>query len=180
VASWLQWTAGPRGVFRCAKSLDDEGILVLSDGLGDSRLPNGRDLRHTHRVRPLNRDLADAGSARVGRVVASEPPSAEATAAAAPSFLMPPLWREVLRPVYTPRGAGGYSRARRAYPLSGISGTLPLSRGHAGPPLAPLPMFTWERSAQLGTPLPVLAAIWSGLGRSLGEFPSYDRVTPYG
>jgi len=32
-ASWLQCTGGPRWVFRCAKSWDEEGTLVLSDGL---------------------------------------------------------------------------------------------------------------------------------------------------
>jgi len=41
---WLSWLGGPRGVFRCAKVLDDEGTLVLEEGLGDARLPYGRDI----------------------------------------------------------------------------------------------------------------------------------------
>jgi len=44
--------------------------------------------------------------------------------------------------------------------------------GPPGPPLAPLPLFTWEGSAHFGTPRPVDPAIWSNLGRSLGELPS--------
>ena len=50
-----------------------------------------------------------------------------------------------------------------------MSGTL---GGPPGPPLEPLPLFTWDGSAQLGTPSPVNPAIWSSLGRSLGELPS--------
>ena len=38
-ANRLSWLGGPRGVFRCAKALDDEGTLVLHEGLGDARLP---------------------------------------------------------------------------------------------------------------------------------------------
>ena len=44
--------------------------------------------------------------------------------------------------------------------------------GPPGPPLAPLPLFNWDGSAQFGTPRPVNPAIWSSLGRSLGELPS--------
>jgi len=44
--------------------------------------------------------------------------------------------------------------------------------GPPGPPLAPLPLFSWEGSAQFGTPCPVNPAIWSSLWRSLGELPS--------
>ena len=44
--------------------------------------------------------------------------------------------------------------------------------GPPGPPLEPLPLFTWDGSAQFGTPSPVNPAIWSSLGRSLGELPS--------
>jgi len=41
---WLQWLGGPRGVLRCVMALNDEGTLVLSEGLGDPRLPSGRDV----------------------------------------------------------------------------------------------------------------------------------------
>jgi len=44
--------------------------------------------------------------------------------------------------------------------------------GPPGPPLEPLPLFSWDRSAQFGTPSPVNPAIWSSLGRSLGRLPS--------
>jgi len=37
--SWLLYDGSPRGVFRCAKVLDDDGVLVLVEGLGDSILP---------------------------------------------------------------------------------------------------------------------------------------------
>ena len=71
-ANRLSWLGGPRGVFRCAKALDDEGILVLHGGLGDARLPYGRDIRADTRIRDLDRDLADAASARAGLAVAPE------------------------------------------------------------------------------------------------------------
>jgi len=66
----LFWLRGPRGVFRCAKVLDDEGTLVLQEGLGDARLPYGRDIRADTRIRDLDRDPADAASARAGLAVA--------------------------------------------------------------------------------------------------------------
>jgi len=50
--------------------------------------------------------------------------------------------------------------------------TIPFLGGPPGPPLAPLPLFTWEWSAKLGTPRPVSPAVRSSLGRSLGELPS--------
>jgi len=50
-----------------------------------------------------------------------------------------------------------------------MSGTLGVP---PGPPLEPLPLFTWDGSAQFGTSSPVNPAIWSSLGRSLGELPS--------
>jgi len=84
------------------KTLDEEGTLVLSKGLGDPRLPYGRDVTHRHRVRPLDRDLADAGWARVGRVVAPKPPSAPAATASATAALRPPLWGTVSRPAHVP------------------------------------------------------------------------------
>jgi len=86
-ANRLSWLGGPRGVFRCAKALDDEGTLVLHEGLGDARLPYGRDIRADTRTRDLDRDLADAASARAGLAVAPEPPSAAAASASAPLAL---------------------------------------------------------------------------------------------
>jgi len=159
-------------VFRCAKVLDDEGTLVLQEGLGDARLPYGRDIRADSRIRALGRDLADAGSARAGLVVAPEPPSAPAAWASAPLALRPPSWGRVSRPAYVSRLAGRPARPRRAYPLRGSGGTTSTLGGPPGPPLAPLPLFTWDGSAQFGTPFPVNPAISSSLGRSLGELPS--------
>jgi len=169
---WLSWLGGPRGVFRCAKVLDDEGTLALEEGLGDARLPYGRDIRADLRIRALDRDLADAGSARAGLVVAPEPPSAPAASASAPLALRPPSWGRVSRPAYVSRVAGRPARTRRAYPFGGSGGTTSTLGGSPGPPLAPLPLFTWEGSAQFGTPRPVNPAIWSSLGRSLEELPS--------
>jgi len=97
-ASWIQWLGGPRRVFRCAKTLDEEGTLVLSEGLGDPCPSYGRDVTAFHRVRLFDRDLADAGSARVGLVVAPEPPSAPAATSSAPAILRPPFWGVVSRP----------------------------------------------------------------------------------
>jgi len=170
--NWLSWLGGPRGVFRCAKVLDDEGTLVLEEGLGDARLPYGRDIRADLRIRALDRDLADSGSARAGFVVAPEPPSAPAASVSAPLALRPPSWGRVSRPAYVSLLASRPARSRRAYPPGGSGGTTATLGGPAGPPLAPLPLFTWEGSAQFGTPSPVNPAIWSSLGRSLGELPS--------
>jgi len=170
--NWLSWLGGPRGVFRCAKVLDDEGTLVLEEGMGDARLPYGRDIRADLRIRALDRDLADAGSARVGLVVAPGPPSAPAASASAPLALRPPSWGRVSRPACVSRVAGRPARTRRAYPLGGSGVTTSSLGGPPGPPLAPLPLFTWDGSAQFGTPRPVNPAIWSSLGRSLGELPS--------
>jgi len=39
--SWLLYDGSPRGVFRCAKVLNDDGVLVLMEGLGDATLPCG-------------------------------------------------------------------------------------------------------------------------------------------
>ena len=101
---WLQWLGGPRGVFRCAKTMDDEGILDLSEGLGDPRLPYGRDVNAGLRIRPLDRDLADAESARADLVVAPEPPSAPAASASAPVVLRSPMWGGLSGPAYVPEG----------------------------------------------------------------------------
>ena len=106
------------------------------------------------RIQPLDRDLVDPGSARVGLVVASEPPSAPTASVSAPVVLRPPLWRAVSRPAYLPRWPGRHARTRRAYSLGDRSGTTPHLGGLPGPPLAPLSLFTWEGSAQLGTPRP--------------------------
>ena len=146
--------------------------MVLWEGLGDPHFPYGREVTAALRIRTLDRDWADAKSARVGLVVALEPLSAQAATASAPVVPRPPLWCAVSSPAYVPRWPGRHARTRRAYPLGGNSGTTPLLGGPPCPPLAPLPLFTWEGSAWLGTPRPVNPAIWSGLGRSLGELPS--------
>jgi len=171
-ANRLSWLGGPRGVFRCAKALDDERTVVLHEGLGDARLPYGRDIRADTRIRDLDRDLADAASARAGLAVAPEPPSAPAASASAPLALLPSSWGRVSRPAYVSRLASRPARPRRAYPLGGSGGTTATLRGPPGPPLAPLPLCTWDGSAQFCTPSPVNPAIWSSLGRSLGELPS--------
>ena len=152
--------------------LDDEGTLVLQEGLGDARLPYGRDVRADTRIRALDLDLADAASARAGLAVAPAPPSAPAASASAPLALLPSSWGSVSRPAYVSRLASRPARPRRAYPLGGSGGTTATLGGPPGPPLAPLPLFTWEGSAQFDTPSPVNPAIWSSLGRSLGELPS--------
>jgi len=105
-------------------------------------------------------------------VVAPEPPTALSAWASAPFAPRPPPLRRVSRPAYVSRVSGRPARTRRVYPLGG-SGVTTSSLGRPpGPPLAPLSLFTWEESAQLGTPRPVNPAIWSSLGRSLGELPS--------
>jgi len=173
---WLQWLGGPRGVFRCAKVLDDEGTLVLEEDMGDVRLPHGRDVRAELRIRALERDLADAGWDSVGLVVAPEPPSAPAASASSPLALRPPSWGRVSRPAYVSRVPGRPARTRRVYPLGGSGVTTPSLGGPPGPPLAPLPLCSWDGSAQLSTPRPVNPAKWSSLGRSLGELPSILNI----
>jgi len=170
--TWLYWLGGARGGFRCAKKLDDENTLVLLEDLGDPRLPYERDVNAALRVRPLIRDLADAGSDRVGLVVAPQPPSAQAALASAPVVLRPPLWGGVSLPTYVLRGPARHGRPRRVHPLRGSSGTTSCLGGPSGPPPAPLPLSTWEGSAPLGTPRPVSPAVWSSFGRSLRELPS--------
>jgi len=169
---WLSWLGGPRGVSRCATALDDEGTLVFHEDLGDARLPYGRDIRADTRIRALDRDLAEAASARSGLAVAPEPPSAPAASASAPLALLPPSCGRVSRPAFVSRMASRPARPRRAYPLGGSGGTTATLGGPPGPPLEPLPLFTWDGSAQFGTPSPFNPAIWSSLGRSLGELPS--------
>jgi len=124
------------------------------------------------RIRRLDQDFTDAGSALVGLVVALEPPSAPAATASAPVAVRPPLWGAVSRPAFVPRGPGRYSLTLRAYPLGGSSGTTPILGGFSGPPLAPFSFFTSEGSELLRTPRPVNPGVWSGLGRSIGELPS--------
>jgi len=170
-ANRLSWLEGPRRVFRCAKALDDEGTLVLREGLGDARLPYGRDIRADTRIRDLDRDLADAASARAGLAVAPEPPSAPVASASAPLALLPPSLGRVSRAAFVSRSASRPAGPRRAYPLGGSGGMSGTLGGPPGPPLEPLPLFTWDGSAQFGTPSPVNPAIWSILGRSLGELP---------
>jgi len=169
--SWLLYDGSPRGVFRCVKGLDDDGVLVLMEGLGDSTLPYGRDVTHELRLRFLDRDLATAGPNCYGPAAllappAALPPSPPASSAGVP-HLAPPLWGAVSRP-YTPRGGGRYGRSRRVHPGGG---SVPLIGGRSGPPLASLPLFSWDGAAQLGTPRPVRRAVWDGLARSLGKLP---------
>jgi len=187
-ADWVEWEGTPRGVFRCAKAVDDEGVLTLSEGLADTRLPYGRGILHDLRLRALDRELAKSGSSRYGPAAAlaaasASPPSAAATAAlaaasaapppaqsAAASRLITPLWGGVSRS-YTARGGARNTRARRAYPLAGDNPS-PRIGGRSGPPVVgPLPLFTWAGSAQLEAPRPVAPAAWAGLGRSLGDLP---------
>jgi len=113
-ASWHKWLGGPRGVFRCAKTMDEEGTLVLSEGLRDPRVPYGRDVKPLHRVRLFVRDSSDAESVRAGLVMAPEPPSAPDATTSAHVVLRPPLWGAVSLPAYVPRGPGRHARARRA------------------------------------------------------------------
>jgi len=169
--SWLLYDGSPRGVFRCAKVLDDDGVLVLMEGLGDATFPYERDVTHELRLRPLDRDVASAGLNCYGPAAllvppASLPPSPSASSAGA-SHSAPPLWGAVSRP-YTPRGGGRYGRSRRAH--SG-GGSVPFIGGRSGPLLASLPLFSGDGAAQLGTPRPVRRVVWAGLARSLGELP---------
>jgi len=152
--------------------LGDEGTLVIEVGLGDAHLPYWRDVHASLRIQPLDRDLADAGSASVGLVVAPEPPSAPAASASATLALRPPYWGGISRPAYVSRVPGRRARTRRVYPLGGSSVTTPALGGPPGPPLAPLHLCTSEGSALLGSPRPVNQAVWSILGRSVGELPS--------
>jgi len=169
---WQQWLGGPREIFRCAKVLDDEGTLVLEEGMGDVRFPYGGDIRADHRIRALDQDSADAGSASLGLVVAPEPPSAPAASAPAPLVLRPPSWGRASRPAFVSRLANRPARPFRAYPLRGSSVTTSSIEGRPDLRLAPLPLFNWEGSAQLSPPRPVNPAIWSSLGRALGGLPS--------
>jgi len=169
--SWLLYDGSPRGVFRCAKVLDDDRVLVLMEGLGDSILPDGRDVTHELRPCPLDRDLATAGPNRYGPAAllassAAQPASPPASLAGVP-YPASPLGGAVSHP-YTPRGGGRFGRSRRTYPGGGSD---PLIGGRSGPPLASLPLFSWDGAAQLGTPRPVRRAVWDGLARSLGELP---------
>jgi len=169
--SWLLYDASPRGVFRCAKVLDDDGVLVLMEGLGDSTLPYGRSVTHELRLCPLDRDLATAGPNRYGPAAllappAARPPSPPASSEGVP-HLAPPLWGAVSSR-YTPRWGGRYGRSRRTHP-GGWS--VPFIGGRSGPPLASLPLFSWDGAGQLGTPRPVRRAVCDGLARSRRTLP---------
>jgi len=131
----------PRGVFRCAKAVADEGVLTLSEGLGDTRLPCGRDILSELHLRTLDRELADSGPSPYGPVAAlaaasAPPPPA---LAAAVSRLLPPMWGGLARPPYTARGGARNTRSRRTYPLVGSS-SVPRIGGHSGPPVRPMPL----------------------------------------
>jgi len=149
----------PRGVFRCAKVFDDDGVLVLMEGLGDATLPYGKDVTHELRLRPLDRDLALAGPNRYGPAALLAPPvwlppSPSASSVGA-SYSASPLWGAVSRP-YAPRGGGRYGRSRRTHPGGGL---VPLIGGRSGPPLAALPSFSWDGAAHLGATRPVRRAV---------------------
>jgi len=130
--SWIVDDGSPRGIFRCANGLDNDGVLDLIMSLGDSSLPNGRDVPHELRLRPLYRDLASLLAPP-----AALPPSPAASSAVLPQ-LAPPLCWAVSRP-YNPRGGGLYCRSRRSHPEDG---SVPLLTGRSGPPLASLPFFS--------------------------------------
>jgi len=161
----------PRGVFRCAKAVNDEGVLTLSEGLGDSGLPYGRDILPDLRLRTLDRELAESGPARYGPAAALAAASASSPAAraAAASRLPMPMWGGASRS-YSARGGSRNTRARRAYPLAGNS-PVPHMGVYYVPPVGPMPLFSWEGAAQLEPPRPVGPAVWSGLGRSLEDLP---------
>jgi len=115
---WLVSDGSPRGVFRCTKVLDDDGVLVLMEGLGDATLPYGRDVTHELRLRPLDRDLASAGPNRYSPAAhlapqASLHPCPPASSAGA-SHSAPPLWGAVSHP-FSPHRGGRYGWSRRAY-----------------------------------------------------------------
>jgi len=169
--SWLLHDGSPRGVFRCAKGLDDDEVLVLMEGLGVSTLPYGRDVTHELRLRPLDRDLALAAPNRYVPAALLAPPAALPPSPPASSAVeqhpAPPLWGPFSRP-YIPCGGERYGRSRRAHPGGG---SVPLIGGRSGPPSASLPLFSWDGAAQLGTSRPVRRAVWDGLARSLGQLP---------
>jgi len=164
----------PTGLPVC-QGVGRRGDLGPLGGSGGSPPPYGRDVHAGLRIRPLDWDLADAGSASVGLVVAPEPPSAPAASVSSALALRPPSWGGVSRPAYVSRVPGRHARTLRVYPLEGSSVTTPSLEGPPGPPLAPLLLFTWEGSAQLGTPRPVNPAVWWSLGHSLGELPSIPK-----
>jgi len=139
-ASWMEWEGTPRRVFRCAKAVNDEGALTLSERLGDTRLPCGRDILPDLRLRTLDRGLAELGPSQYGpaaalAAAAASPPPAHAAAASRIPTL---TWGGVFRS-YFARGGSRNTRARQAYPLVG-SGPVPRIGGHSGPPAGPMPL----------------------------------------
>ena len=146
--------------------------MTLSEGLGDPRVPFRREFLPDLRLRTLDSELADSGPSRLGLAAAlaaasAPPPSAYATGA---THLILSMWGGVARPLYTALGVARNTRARRTYPVRG-SIPVPRTGGHSGPPVGPMPLGTWEESAQLRTPRLVGPAVPSGLGRSLGDLP---------
>jgi len=147
------------------------GGVTLSERLKDTRLPCGRDILPDQRLRTLDRELAELSPSRYGpaAALAAASASSQPTRAAAASRLPTPMWGGVYLS-YSARGGSRNTRARRAYPLVGIS-PAPRIGGHSGPPVGPMPLFLCEGAAQLGPLRPVGPAVWSGLGRSLGDLP---------
>jgi len=171
--SWLESDGTPRSVFRCSRSVDDMGRLTLLEGLGDARLPYGKGVHHDLRIRSLDRDIQNKGSGQLGSTVAATPHEGSAESSAASSMAPQPLRGAVARPMHAPRGGGRYTRARR---VSGYGAeAAPLFWHHAGPPLTPLPLFSWMPGAQLPAPRAVCPAVLLGLEHSLGELPPTFR-----
>ena len=170
-ACWMKWGGTPRSVFRCAKAVNDEGVLTLSEGLKEPRLPCARDILPDQRLRTLDRELAELSPSRYGlaAALAAASASSQPTRAAAASRLPTPIWG-VVSLSYSARGGSRNTRARRAYLLVGSS-PVPRIGGHSGPPVGPMPLFLCEGAAQLGLLRPVGPSVWSGLGRSLGDLP---------
>jgi len=115
---WLLYDWSLRGAFRCAKGLDDDGVLVLMDDLGGSTLPYRSDITLELRLRPLNMDLASSGPNRYGPAAlvappVALPPSPPASSAGVP-HPAPPLRGSVCRP-YNPRWGGRYGWSGRAH-----------------------------------------------------------------
>lgn len=107
--AWLDWEGNLGGVFLCAKSLNDDGVLVLMEGLRDHRLRYARDAAPDLRLHLLDKEVADEGLRRYGPAASEESASAHAAPTQAP-----PLWGETTRLAFIPRSDPRYTRARRS------------------------------------------------------------------